>query len=126
MVDEWVEGALTMERAWRGLVGWWHSRGYRDVIGMLKQRRNDSGGNSESDSDEEGKRDNEEEEDDYFARELEKMGWGPGGWLEEDELMEEAELHLQSHNGQQGTLANSQGAWENGPLAMEGWLDRRE
>ena len=58
MVEEWVDGATGVEKAWRGLVGWWHGRGYRDCVGLRK---------------------GPEEENDFFVRELEKMGWGVGG-----------------------------------------------
>ena len=66
MVDEWVEGARDVERAWRGLCGWWHKRAYKDVL---------------TESNEVAAQD--EAEMDFFARELEKMGWGIGGLIED-------------------------------------------
>ena len=61
MVEEWVDGATSVEKAWRGLVGWWHGREYRDCMGLQSAP---------------------EEENDFFTRELEKMGWGVGGFSE--------------------------------------------
>jgi hypothetical protein len=83
LVDEWVDSAMAIERAWRGLVGWWHSRTYRENLGP------ENGA---------------EAENDFFTRELEKMGWGIGGLVDEGE--EEAE----------GEAAD----WE-GQIQMEGW-----
>jgi hypothetical protein len=68
-IDEWVEEALPVERSWRALGWWWHSRNYRAVMGMELKK--------------------EDEEDDFFLRELEKMGWGvqSGGGDEEGEAV---------------------------------------
>jgi len=90
LVDEWVESAVGVERAWRGLAGWWHSRGYRDCVGLDKDRIE------------------ENEREDFFARELEKMGWGAQGLDGSDGGGEQEE-------DQRGT------EWDGGPLQLEGW-----
>ena len=68
-MDGVVEEAVPLEQAGRSLVHWWHLREFRSVM--------------------EGKKDGEgtamigtgegEDEYNFFARELEKMGWGFGG-----------------------------------------------
>jgi hypothetical protein len=55
-LDEWVEESVPVERGWRALGWWWHSRNYKEAMGI---------GGNERDG-----------EDDFFVRELEKMGWG--------------------------------------------------
>jgi hypothetical protein len=82
-VEEWVEGAVGVERAWRGLVGWWLGREYRDLI-------------VDTSEEDDGLR---EVDEGFFARELEKMGFG--GAQEEGEWEDDP--------GQQG------------PLQLEGW-----
>lgn len=98
-VDGVVEEAVPLEQAGRALVHWWHLRNYRAVM-EGKERR------------EEEEEEGEEvtEEDNFFARELEKMGWGVagmGGGEGEDE------------EGAQVQVGGSE--WDGGPLQMEGW-----
>lgn len=93
MVEECVDGAVGVERAWRGLVGWWHGRGYRECVGLEPVG---------------------EEEEDFFVRELEKMGWGVGGLVDGDGV-EDVDLEWPVANDGAGN------AWEGGPLQLEGW-----
>ena len=94
-VDGVVEEAVPVEQAGRALVHWWHLRTYRESM--------------------EGKAGlgREKEEYDFFARELERMGWGTGevGSLEGD-----VEGAVDSAAVQQGGPE-----FEGGPLRMEGW-----
>ncbi|KAL6719679.1 Factor arrest protein 11 [Lecanora helva] len=96
-VDGVVEEAVPLEQACRSLVHWWHLREFKDVM----------------EAKEKGKGvDDEEKEDEYdfFARELEKMGWGSsgvGGGEDDD--------------GQGVAEAGAAKEFEGGPLAMEGW-----
>ena len=95
-VEEWVDSAVGIERAWRGLTGWWHGRNYKECVGV-----------------EEGV----EEENDFFVRELEKMGWGVGGLVDADGGGgEEGESEWQS-----GGASAAGSVWEGGPLQLEGW-----
>ena len=102
-VDGVVEEALPLEQAGRAVVHWWHLRGFRDVMegGVTV------GGAST------GKGKGEREEYDFFARELDKMGWGVGGvmagMVDEDEGVE----------GLGGGQGGSE--FEGGVLQMEGW-----
>ena len=75
LVDEWVDSAMAVERAWRGLVAWWHGRNYREYMGL-------EGSGLEA-------------ENDFFTRELEKMGWGIGGLVEDEGMEEEEEAMLE-------------------------------
>ncbi len=96
-VDGVVEEALPLEQACRSLVHWWHLKEFRDIMDGNENRKN---------RDNEGKA----EEHNFFARELEKMGWGLGGLgtAEEEEV-------------QSGREAGAPNEFEVGPLAMEGW-----
>ncbi|KAL8992042.1 MAG: hypothetical protein Q9169_007418 [Polycauliona sp. 2 TL-2023] len=97
-VDGVVEEAVPVECAWRGLVGWWHLKGYRDVVEGLEgldvnvihgvgDGSKDKNGDGDTGKEDNGvkrmdrmrKGDKEEDEYDFFTRELEKMGWGVGG-----------------------------------------------
>jgi len=107
--DEWlcggdmdgvVEEAVPLEQAGRSLVHWWHLKEFRDAVEGTTH-----GGN---DKDKEGKE--EEEEYDFFAKELEKMGWGYGGLIDEDEGLGAGDV------GGGGATE-----FEGGPLQMEGW-----
>jgi hypothetical protein len=69
-VEEAVEEAVPLEQASRGLVHWWHLKRYRDCMGIdMKMSGKDCN----------GARTGRDSEEDFFARELEKMGWGVGG-----------------------------------------------
>lgn len=96
-VDGVVEEAVPLEQAGRSLVHWWHLREFKDAM----------------EGEEPGKQENDigkEDEYNFFARELEKMGWGLGGVGAGEE--EEAQ------GGGEGGGPNE---FEGGPLAMEGW-----
>ena len=61
----------------------------------------------------EGLRDGEKwDADDFFARELERMGWGVGGTFEADEEDDRAD------EAQANAVATE---WDGGPLQLEGW-----
>lgn len=96
-VDGVVEEAVPLEQAGRSLVHWWHLKEFKDVMEGKKTCK------QASDSE-------KEDEYNFFARELEKMGWGPGavGATEEEE-------------GQEGAEPTGPNEFEGGPLAMEGW-----
>lgn len=101
-VDGVVEEALPLEQAGRSLVHWWHLREFRKAMeGDKAEEREDKGTKVEGD----GKYN-------FFARELEKMGWGLGGVGNVEE--EEAGGGVEGEGGG-GT------EFEGGPLAMEGW-----
>lgn len=111
-VDGVVEEAVPLEQASRSLVHWWHLKTYRDVmegksVGSLSSGTDSGSGDRKGDADGDG-----EEEYNFFARELEKMGWGfgPGGIGEEDEGL-----------GPGDGLAMVGNEFEGGPLQMEGW-----
>ena len=91
-VDGVVEEAVPVEQAARSLVHWWHLREYRESMeGSMTQG-------------------SEKEEYDFFARELEKMGWGVG--------------EIGSADGETGeAAADGIGApeYEEGQVKMEGW-----
>ena len=93
---------MPLEQAGRSLVHWWHLREFRGVM--------------EGDGKGKGGEDGTEgrEEYNFFARELEKMGWGLGGVGagEEEELAAGGE-------GAGGGVVWTE--FEGGPLAMEGW-----
>ena len=96
-VDGVVEEAVPLEQAGRSLVHWWHLREYKDVM--------------EGKEHEQQSKDVEKEDEyNFFARELERMGWGSGavGGAEEEE-------------GQVGGEPSGPSEFEGGPLAMEGW-----
>ena len=102
--EEWVDGAVAVERAWRGLVGWWHGRRWRAYGGAAK--RGEGAGGSGPGGD----------EGDFFARELERMGWGVGGLVDDVAALDDGE-GLEEEEG-----AAAMGAeWEGGPLQLEGW-----
>lgn len=101
-MDGVVEEAVPLEQAGRSLVHWWHLREFRGVM--------------EGDVEEKGGEDGKEgrEEYDFFARELEKMGWGLGGVGAGEEE--------ESAAGGEGAGGGGAGTeFEGGPLAMEGW-----
>ena len=106
-MDGVVEEAVPLEQAGRSLVHWWHLREFRDV--MEGKAKDGSSGQGE---------DQGEHADEYnfFARELEKMGWGHGGLGggEEEEGMA---------GGGDAAVAHAGGGseFEGGPLQMEGW-----
>jgi len=87
-VDAEVEEAVPLEQAVRALVHWWHLRRYPEVMG-----------------EEVGK----DAEGDFFARELERMGWGVSIGFSEDGEGDEVGLEVGATE------------WEGGPLSMEGW-----
>lgn len=94
-VDGVVEEAVPLEQAGRSLVHWWHLRNFREVM----EGKKDSGGNVEG-----------EEEYDFFARELEKMGWGLGGIGGEEQ-----------EDGAGGGEGGGPTEFEGGALPTEGW-----
>ena len=96
-VDGVVEEAVPLEQAGRSLVHWWHLKEFKDVM-------------EGSEVANEGKNGDKDDEYDFFARELEKMGWGLGAVGAADE--EEA---------QEGGEPAAPNEFEGGPLAMEGW-----
>ena len=91
VVDEWIEGARGVEAGWRGVVGWWHGREYRDEIaglaggrGKRRQGKGAGGGRGVDGKDGDGYGyDDDDEDNDFFARELEKMGWSIGGLVDD-------------------------------------------
>lgn len=101
-VDGVVEEAVPLEQAGRSLVHWWHLREFRGVME----------GNGEGKGGEDGKEGKEEYN--FFARELEKMGWGLGGVGAAEE-----EEHAAGGEGAGGVAVGTE--FEGGPLAMEGW-----
>ncbi|MCJ1247825.1 Factor arrest protein 11 [Trapelia coarctata] len=103
-IEEAVEEAVPLEQAGRSLVHWWHLKNYRDHMGV--------------DADKKGIGALGEGEGDFFARELERMGWGIGGIVgvvgvetDEEEREEEARVG-------RGDLE--------GPLLGEGWYREGE
>jgi len=96
-VDGVVEEAVPLEQASRSLVHWWHLREFK----------------AEMEGKEVGKQSGEGDMGDeynFFARELEKMGWGLGGVGAGEE-----------EEGNGGVQAAGPNEFEGGPLAMEGW-----
>ncbi|KAL8728557.1 MAG: hypothetical protein Q9166_005290 [cf. Caloplaca sp. 2 TL-2023] len=122
-VDGVVEEAVPVECAWRGLVGWWHLRNYRDEVEGTRLRDGEWGkgrkpggeGYVEGAGEEGGGGGEKEDPYDFFARELEKMGWGVdgvGGSVGSDE----------DEEGEDGKgLGDGENEWEGGPLRGEGW-----
>ena len=90
-VDAEVEEALPLEQAVRGLVHWWHLRCYPEVMGEEVGR---------------------DSEGDFFAKELERMGWGVG-------------VGFTGEEGEEGVVEDVGGGggseWDGAPLQMEGW-----
>lgn len=113
-VDGVVEEALPLEQAGRSLVHWWHLRHFRDIMeGAIV-----SSSSSSSQGTEGGK-----EEYDFFARELDKLGWGFGvgaGLGGMGGGMEEEEAYLENAGGPGGAEVGRT-EFEGGPLQMEGW-----
>ena len=101
-VDGVVEEAVPLEQAGRSLVHWWHLREFRGVMEGDGEGRGGEDGN-------EGR-----EEYNFFARELEKMGWGVGGAGAGEE-----EEPARGGDGAGGGGVGTE--FEGGPLAMEGW-----
>ncbi|KAK4690844.1 hypothetical protein P7C71_g6035, partial [Lecanoromycetidae sp. Uapishka_2] len=94
-VDGVVEEAVPLEQAGRSLVHWWHLRYFREVMEGGNENRIDGGG---------------KEEYNFFARELEKMGWGLNGigGEEQDDVAGMGETAGQTE-------------FEGGALPLEGW-----
>lgn len=115
-VDAVVEEAVPVEQGWRGLVHWWHLREYRDEVegtvlkarGMVKDEDGDEGEDGDAE---------ERKEDvyDFFARELDKMGWGAGGVSGPGSVQGEEE----DESGAEEARGGSE--WDGGPLQLEGW-----
>ncbi|KAL9126647.1 MAG: hypothetical protein Q9217_004337 [Psora testacea] len=103
-VDGVVEEAVPFEQAGRSLVHWWHLKEFRDV--MEGKTRAGNGAETEDTSE-------QPDEYNFFARELDKMGWGLGGFGggEDEEGMTGA--------GDVGSGGGNE--FEGGPLQMEGW-----
>ena len=95
-VDGVVEEAVPLEQASRSLVHWWHLREFKDVMEGKLTKEDDA---------------EKEDEYDFFARELEKMGWGSAG----------AVGTAEDEDGRDGGEAPAAKEFEGGPLAMEGW-----
>ena len=98
-VDGVVEEALPLEQAGRSLVHWWHLKEFREIIEGKDQGT--------------GQGDGEQDEYNFFARELEKTGWGLGSAGAAGEEEEAAG----GGNGERG----GGNEFEGGPLQMEGW-----
>lgn len=105
-VDGVVEEAVPLEQAGRSLVHWWHLKEFRGVM---------EGGEGEGEG--EGGKEEGREEYNFFARELEKMGWGVGGVGAGEE--EEPVVVVGEGAGGGGGGVGTE--FEGGPLAMEGW-----
>ncbi|KAL9102247.1 MAG: hypothetical protein Q9163_002583 [Psora crenata] len=101
-VDGVVEEAVPLEQAGRSLVHWWHLKEFRDVMEGEMKREERVGMVDQPD------------EYDFFARELERMGWGLGGLggAEEEEGIA---------GGGNAAAAVGVNEFEGGPLQMEGW-----
>ena len=93
-VDGVVEEAVPVEQAGRALVHWWHLRNYRNSMEGSAVGR-------------------EKEEYDFFARELERMGWGGDAGSVEGEA--------DGAGSGEGALGQGGAEFEGGPLRMEGW-----
>ena len=110
-MDGVVEEAVPLEQAGRSLVHWWHLREFRSVMEGKKDGEGTARiGNGEG-----------EDEYNFFARELEKMGWGfgGGGSVEEEEIG--AGPGGEGGGGSAGGGGGGGTEFEGGPLAMEGW-----
>jgi len=101
-IEEAVEEAVPLEQAGRSLVHWWHLKNYRECMGVVDVDKKGFGGLGDG-------------EGDFFARELERMGWGIGGMVgvETDEGEREEEARV------------GRGDLE-GPLLGEGWYREGE
>ncbi|KAL8708144.1 MAG: hypothetical protein Q9220_006905 [cf. Caloplaca sp. 1 TL-2023] len=156
-VDGVVEEAVPVEQGWRGLVGWWHWRFYREQVvggrgvggrrgtggGMgVGGRKGEIGQNGEEEFEQgkdgekevEGGEMGQDDDDDvynFFARELEKMGWGVhgvgiGGTGDEDDEDDADEEGVGGDGGEPGFgIGRGRGGgteWDGGPgLGVEGW-----
>lgn len=133
-VDGVVEEAVPLEQAGRGLVHWWHLRNFREVMeGTVsahknsahnKSKRKEIGQNEEEDGDEQDEEEDEEETtDDFFARELERMGWGVNVNNGFNSGEDEDGLPGGNQGGGGGGEVVGQGGsdWDGGPLQLEGW-----
>ncbi|KAL8921613.1 MAG: hypothetical protein Q9172_003938 [Xanthocarpia lactea] len=117
-VDAVVEEAVPVEWAWRGLVGWWHMKRYRDVVeggGLMKLKTDTDKGGSATDQREGDGDAGKEDPYDFFARELERMGWGVDhmGSVAGDEEDDEVDEGLRGKEGSS--------EWQGGLLRGEGW-----
>lgn len=113
-VDGVVEEAVPVEQGWRALVHWWHLREYRDEVEGTKLRERDK---EDGRGDEVGVEDGEKDVYDFFARELEKMGWGAGGASAQGSVHGDEEE--EGGAGEEGGKGGSE--WDGGPLQLEGW-----
>ena len=109
-VDGVVEEALPLEQAGRSLVHWWHLEHFRDVMeggtGTTHPQDKDQSRNRSGDG---------SEEYDFFARELDKLGWGFGGTaLGGGAGVEDDEGYVEG-------IVAERTEFEGGPLQMEGW-----
>lgn len=108
-MDGIVEEAVPLEQAGRSLVHWWHLRGFRDVMEGRGEGEEKVKGKKRRDGEEKGEEG--EQEYNFFARELEKMGWGlgagGGGGVDEEDGADGGE--------------DAGNEFEGGPLQMEGW-----
>lgn len=111
-MDGVVEEALPLEQAARGLVHWWHLRNFREVMEGESGGGSGGRGRGRVNSSKEGV---DREDYDFFARELDKMGWGVGGtmlgMMDEDEGVE----------GMVNAQVEGRNEFDGGPLQMEGW-----
>lgn len=126
-VDGVVEEAVPVEQGWRSLVHWWHLREYRDEVegmggvgGAGGTRGMGGNGNGDETGAVGGRKEDGEAEDekdvyDFFARELEKMGWGMGNGS--------AAGSVAGEEDEEGLVEEGKGGseWEGGPLQLEGW-----
>ncbi|KAL9602851.1 MAG: hypothetical protein Q9219_001546 [cf. Caloplaca sp. 3 TL-2023] len=142
-VDGVVEEAVPVEQGWRALVHWWHLRGYRGCVeGTGREGGSGAGGRDRLDGRGEDSRERTEDVYDFFARELEKMGWGVGGTGAGDGVHGDREGEGEGDGedefppggpgggatGDEGGSNSSSGSrvgggneWEGGPLQLEGW-----
>ncbi|KAL8767709.1 MAG: hypothetical protein Q9209_005889 [Squamulea sp. 1 TL-2023] len=112
-VDAVVEEAVPVEWAWRGLVGWWHMKRYRDVLeGVeLKLKAGKKQGPDADDGQESSGNLEKDDSYDFFARELDKMGWGFDsiGSVAGDEDDEELDDGLRGKEGGEWDSGQSRG-----------------
>ena len=115
-VDGVVEEALPLEQAGRSLVHWWHLRNFRDIMegnAVLGTSRKDDEDSERTSSATTGA--GASEEYDFFARELDKLGWGFSGMGLSGYGEGEDEGYVE------GALNGAGNEFDGGPLQMEGW-----
>ncbi|KAL8743419.1 MAG: hypothetical protein Q9184_008115 [Pyrenodesmia sp. 2 TL-2023] len=115
-VDGVVEEAVPVEQGWRGLVHWWHLREYRDEVEGTRLRERDKEGGHDEGGGGMGGEDGEKDVYDFFARELEKMGWGAGGASAQGSVQGDEDEEGGAEEGGRGASE-----WDGGPLQLEGW-----